>query len=162
MADEQVSLFGLIIVSQRPVAYGPINPDEATDIFLRAAIIKGDLKKPFDFMKHNQRLVDDIKGIEDRLRKRDVLIAEEDLFVFYRDRLNRIYSTTMLSKYLKKRGGDRFLRLNKQALMNYDPDAGELARYPLSTKINGQTFGYRYRFEPGENDDGVRQLIGLV
>ena len=155
MADEQVSLFGLIIVSQRPVAYGPINPDEATDIFLRAAIIKGDLKKPFDFMKHNQRLVDDIKGIEDRLRKRDVLIAEEDLFVFYRDRLNRIYSTTMLSKYLKKRGGDRFLRLNKQALMNYDPDAGELARYPLSTKINGQTFGYRYRFEPGENDDGV-------
>ncbi|MDX1743334.1 MAG: DUF3418 domain-containing protein [Ruegeria sp.] len=42
MADEQVSLFGLIIISQRSVPYGPINPDEASDIFIRAAIIKGD------------------------------------------------------------------------------------------------------------------------
>ncbi len=155
MADEQVSLFGLIIISQRPVAYGPINPDEATDIFIRAAIIKADLKKPFGFMTHNQRLIDDIKGIEDRLRKRDVLIGEEDLFVFYREKLDRIYTVRMLSQFLKKRGGDRFLCFKKQALMNYDPDAGELARYPLSTKINGQTFDYRYHFDPGENDDGV-------
>jgi len=155
MADEQVSLFGLIIVSQRPAAYGPIDPDDATDIFVRAAMIKGDLKKPFGFMTHNQHLIDDIKGIEDRLRKRDVLISEDDLFVFYRDRLNRIYSTAMLSKFLKKRGGDRFLRLNKQALMNYDPDAAELARYPLSTKIKGQAFDYQYHFDPGEDDDGV-------
>jgi len=162
MADEQVSLFGLIIISQRPVAYGPINPDEATDIFVRSAIIKGDLKKPFGFMTHNQRLIDDIKGIEDRIRRRDVLITEEDLFVFYRERLNRIYSTAMLAKFLKKRGGDRFLRLNKKALMNYDPDAGELARFPLSTRIQGQTFNYQYRFDPGENNDGVTIAVPVA
>jgi len=155
VAAEQVSLFGLIIISQRPVSYGPINPDEASDIFIRSAIIKGDLKKPFAFMNHNLSLIDGIKGIEDRLRRRDVLISEEDLFVFYREKLGRIYSAPMLSKTIKKRGGDRFLRLKKQDLMNYDPDTGELSRYPLSTKIDGQAFEYKYHFRPGEDDDGV-------
>ena len=155
MADEQVSLFGLIIISQRSVPYGPINPDEATDIFIRAAIIKGDLKKPFAFMTHNQRLIDDIKGIENRLRRRDVLISEEDLFVFYSEKLPGIHSVPMLLNEIKKRGGDRFLRLKKPDLMNYDPDADELARYPLRTKIDGQTFEYRYHFGLGQEDDGV-------
>ncbi len=155
MADEQVSLFGLIIISQRSVPYGPINPDEATDIFIRAAIINGDLKKPFAFMTHNQRLIEDIKGIENRLRRRDVLIGEEDLFEFYREKLPGIHCVKMLSNKIKKRGGDRFLRLKKPDLMNYDPDAAELARYPLSTEIDGQMFKYRYHFGPGQEDDGV-------
>ena len=155
MADEQVSLFGLIIISQRSVPYGPINPDEATDIFIRAAIIEGDLKKPFAFMTHNQRLIDAVEGIENRLRRRDVLISAEDLFAFYREKLPGIHSVQMLSNKIKKRGGDRFLRFKKPDLMNYDPDAGELARYPLSTKIDGQLYAYRYHFGPGQEDDGV-------
>ncbi len=155
MADEQVSLFGLIIISQRSVPYGPVNPDEASDIFIRAAIIKGDLKKPLAFMAHNQRLIAAIEGIENRLRRRDVLISEEDLFAFYREKLPGIHSVQMLSNKIKKRGGDRFLRLKKPDLMNYDPDAGELARYPLSTKIDGHMFEYRYHFGPGQEDDGV-------
>jgi ATP-dependent helicase HrpA len=155
VAAEQVSLFGLIIISQRPVSYGPINPDEASDIFIRSAIIKGDLKKPFAFMKHNLGLINDIEGIEDRLRRRDVLISAEALFAFYKEKLGRIYTAPMLSKYIKKRGGDRFLRLKKQDLMNYDPDTGELSRYPLSTKIDGQAVEYRYHFRPGADDDGV-------
>ena len=155
MADEQVSLFGLIIIPRRPVSYGPLNPDEATDIFIRSAIIKGDLKKPFAFMTHNQCLIDDIKDTEDRLRRRDVLIGEEDLYAFYREKLSRIYTTRMLSHHIKKRGGDRFLRIRTQDLMNYDPDAGELSRYPLSTKIDGQAYEFKYHFKPGQNDDGV-------
>jgi ATP-dependent helicase HrpA len=155
MADEQVSLFGLIIISQRSVPYGPINPVEATDIFIRAAIIKGDLKKPFAFMTHNQRLIDDIEGIENRLRRRDVLISEEDLFVYYSEKLPGVYSVKMLSNEIKKRGSDRFLRLKKPDLMNYDPDTAELAGYPLRAKIDGQTFEYRYQFGPGREDDGV-------
>jgi ATP-dependent helicase HrpA len=155
MADEQVSLFGLIIISQRSVPYGPINPNEASDIFIRAAIINGDLKKLFAFMTHNQRLIDDIEGIENRLRRRDVLISEEDLFTFYSEKLPGIYSVKMLSNKIKESGGDRFLRLKKPDLMNYDPDDGELARYPLSAKIDGQMFEYRYHFGPGQEDDGV-------
>ena len=155
VAAEQVSLFGLIIISQRPVSYGPINPDEASDIFIRSAIMKADLNKPFAFMNHNSGLINAIEGIEDRLRRRDVLISAEALFAFYKEKLGRIYSAPMLSKYIKKRGGDRFLRMKRQDLMNYDPDSGELSRYPLSTKIDGQAVEYTYHFRPGADDDGV-------
>ena len=154
MVDEQVSLFGLII-ARRSVAYGPLNPDEAAEIFLQSAIVKGDLKKPLAFMTHNRRLSDDIKRLEDRLRRHDLLISEEALFDFYAAKLPGIYSVQMLKDRIKKKGGDRFLLLKKQDLMNYDPDAGELAQYPLSTKIKGQRFKYAYHFEPGKDDDGV-------
>ena len=154
MADEQVSLYGLII-ALRSVPYGPINPAEAAEIFIRSAVIKGDLKKPFAFMTHNRRLIDDIKAIEDRLRRRDLLISEEALFAVYAHKLPEVYSGQMLSNMIKKKGGDRFLRLEKQDLMNYDPDAADLALYPLSTKIRGQRFKYSYHFGPGEDDDGV-------
>ncbi|MBW2432218.1 MAG: ATP-dependent RNA helicase HrpA, partial [Deltaproteobacteria bacterium] len=154
MADEQVSLFGLII-AQREVPYGPVNPDEAADIFIRSAIVTGDLKKPLAFMIHNQRLIDDIQRLEDRLRRRDLLISDEALFDFYAAKLPGVYGVQMLKDQIKKKGGDRFLRLKKQDLMNYDPDAGELARYPSSTNIKGQRFRYRYQFQPGQDDDGV-------
>ncbi len=154
MADEEIRLFGLII-AQRTVAYGPINPDEAADIFIRAAIIKGDLKKPLAFMTHNQRLINDIKRLEDRMRRRDLLVSEETLYDFYAHKLPGVCSLKMLSQLIKKKGGDRFLRLKKKDLMNYDPDTGQLARYPLSTKIKGQRFKYRYHFQPGQDDDGV-------
>jgi ATP-dependent helicase HrpA len=154
MADEEIRLFGLII-AQRAVPYGPIHPDEAADIFIRSAIVKGDLKKPLAFMTHNQRLIDDIRRLEDRLRRRDLLISEETHFDFYATNLSGVYSVPMLKQRIKQKGGDRFLRLKKQDLMNYDPDAGELARFPLSTKIKGQQFTYRYRFQPGQDDDGV-------
>ncbi|MGD2037650.1 MAG: DUF3418 domain-containing protein, partial [Desulfobacterales bacterium] len=109
----------------------------------------------FGFMAHNRRLIDDVRGIENRLRRRDVLISEDALFAFYREKLPGIHTVRMLTGKIKSRGEDQFLRLKKQDLMNYDPDAGELARYPLRSKINGQTFDYRYAFAPGEADDGV-------
>ncbi len=160
MADEQVSLFGLI-VAQRSVAYGPINPDEAADIFLQSAIINGDLKKPLSFMTHNQRLIDDITRLEDRLRRRDLLISEAALFDFYAAKLPCIYSVKMLKNLIKKKGSDRFLRLEKQDLMNYDPDAAELGQFPLSTKIKGQRFKYAYHFKPGQQDDGLTIKVPL-
>jgi ATP-dependent helicase HrpA len=106
-------------------------------------------------MAHNQRLIDEVKRLEDRLRRRDLLISEQALFDFFAAKLPGVYSLQMLKDQIKKRGGDRFLRLKKQDLMNYDPDAGELARYPLSTKIKGQRLTYRYHFQPGHDDDGV-------
>ena len=155
LANEQVSLFGLVIIPQRSVPYGPINPVEAADIFIRAALIKGRLQKPFAFIKHNQRLIDDIKGIENRLRRRDLLISEENLFNFYRQKLPSVYNPDQLLSCIKKRGGDGFLRLKKQELMNYNPDADELSRYPLSTQMAGHIFEYQYHFAPGEDHDGV-------
>ena len=56
VATEQVTLFGLVIVPARTVSYGRGNPDAATDIFIRQALVAGELGKPAAFLKHNQAM----------------------------------------------------------------------------------------------------------
>ena len=50
IADEQVSLYGLIIVPKRTVPYGRVNPEEASDLFIRQALIPGEIDPRFPFL----------------------------------------------------------------------------------------------------------------
>ena len=56
VATEQVRLFGLVIMPGRAVSYGRISPDEATEIFIRQALVGGETEQPFAFLRHNQAL----------------------------------------------------------------------------------------------------------
>jgi ATP-dependent RNA helicase HrpA len=155
VASEQISLFGLIIVPDRKVSYGKVNPAEASGIFIQSALVNGDVKKPFAFMRYNLQLIDEIKNIEDRIRRRDLLVDEQKLFDFYQEKLPEICDIRSLTKYLKRKGNDRFLRMEKEALLQYQPDHGELVQYPSQLDIDRHAFECTYCFEPGEDDDGV-------
>jgi ATP-dependent helicase HrpA len=155
VASEQVSLFGLVIVPDRKVSYGKVNPIEASHLFIQQALINADLKKPFAFMKYNQGLIDEVKDIENRFRRRDLLVDEHTLFEFYQEKLPGIYDIRSLSKYLKRVGNDRFLRIQKETLLRYQPNDDELIQYPTRLDINRHVFECSYRFDPGKNDDGV-------
>ena len=82
VAFEQVSLYGLMITSDRQKSYGRINPEEASDIFIQDALISGDVEEMFDFLNHNMNLIDEIRDLENRIRRKDLLVNEQDLFRF--------------------------------------------------------------------------------
>ena len=155
VACEQVSLYGLIIVPERPISYGRINPGEASEIFIRSALVEGDIREPLPFMEHNRRLIDEISSMENRLRKRDILISDEDIFAFYHKKLEGIYDIRSLKQYLKKRGTDGFLRMKKDDLLRYFPDEEELSLFPDKITLGTHRFHCNYSFEPGSLDDGV-------
>jgi ATP-dependent helicase HrpA len=159
VASEQVSLFGIIIVAGRKVSFGRIDPDQASAIFIRSALVGGDIKKPFAFIKHNQCLIDGVMAVEDRIRRRDVLISEADMFAFYKEKIAGIYNLKSLSAYLKTRDNDKFLRMDKADLLLYQPDVSELCLYPEQIELGGRAFNCRYRFVPGEEDDGVTVIV---
>jgi ATP-dependent helicase HrpA len=159
VASEQVSLFGLIIVPDRKISYGKVNPIDASRIFIQTALVNADVKKPFAFMKYNQELIDEVKDIENRLRRRDLLVDEHTLFEFYQEKLPAIYDIRSLAKYLKQKGNDRFLRMQKETLLQYQPDTGELVQYPARLDINRHVFECSYRFDPGKDDDGVTVTV---
>ena len=159
IASEQVSLFGLIIVPQRPVSYGKINPEEASTIFIQSALIQGDVKKRFDFMLHNQRLIDEVEGMEDKIRRRDILVSEAELFEFYKKRLKECYDIRTLARLLKQKANDLFLRMTPEDILRYYPDEKELSLFPDSINLGKQSFDCLYRFDPGESDDGVTVKI---
>ena len=62
-----------------------------------------------------------IKDMENRLRRRDLLVSEAELFNFYRTRLPEIYDIRTLAKFLKQKGNDQFLRMKRADLVLYDP-----------------------------------------
>jgi ATP-dependent helicase HrpA len=162
VALEQVSLFGLIIVADRKVSYGRINPDEACDLFIRGALIEGDVKKPYKFMQHNQQLIDELLDLEDRVRRRDVLIGQEEMVAFYKERVDGITNLKDLSKFLKKRGRDDFLRMRKENLIAHYPRESELFLYPPQIELGNRIFDCDYRFEPGRADDGLTVKVPAI
>ena len=156
MADEQVSLFGLVVESGRPRRYGPVDPEGAAEIFIREALINGDVKKELPFMQHNREQVAAIRDMENRFRRRDLLVGEAAMLEFYRERLGTVYDMAGLKKKIKKEGSDAFLRMAPQDLMTYDPDETALEQFPDSVSLGGDgRFSLNYRFEPGAAVDGV-------
>lgn len=152
---EQVSLYGLVIISRRPVSYGRINPDEASDIFIRSALVEEDVRQAPGFMRHNRKLIEEIEEMENRIRRRDILVDPENIFQFYREHLAGIYDLRTLGKYIKTKGGDGFLKLTKAFLLRRAPDENELDLYPDRVTLGNRSFGCNYCFEPGHAKDGV-------
>jgi ATP-dependent helicase HrpA len=159
IALEQVSLYGLIIHAGRPVPYGKINPQEAAEIFIRSALVEGDMRQSFDFMKHNRELIDGIQDMEDRLRRRGLLVSDEEIFRFYADRLEGIWDVRSLKAMLRTRKGDGFLRMKTEDLMLSRPDPEELCLYPERISLGNTVFPCEYVFDPGQEKDGVTVKI---
>ena len=82
MAYERVTLHGLTIVPRRRVHYGPINPLEAREIFIHRALAAGELETRGDFFRHNRKLIAELKVLEAKARRRDVLVDEHTVYEF--------------------------------------------------------------------------------
>ena len=159
VASEQVSLFGLIIVSGRTVSYGRIHPEEASDIFIRQALIPGEVSQPLSFLEHNLKLVDEVRDLEDRLRRRDLLVSEAEMVEFYRQRIGGISDIRSLQRRLQEEGDDRFLWMTREDLLNYAPPDALLDQYPDRVNLGKNAFACSYHFEPGSHLDGVTVKI---
>ena len=160
VATEQVTLFGLIIASGRKVSYGRINPDEAGSIFIQSALVEAQLEESrLGFMIHNQRLMDQARDMENRLRRKDVLVDDTVLFSFYEKRLKGCYSIKTLKKKIKEASGDDFLKMTNKDILQYVPDQDDLKQYPDAITLGNRNLGCEYAFEPGKEADGVTVKI---
>lgn len=156
---EQVSLYGLIIVPRRKVAYGSIDPQKATEVFINAALVEGDVKNPLPFMEHNQAKVALVRDMENRLRRRDLLVDEYTRARFFEKRLGTVYSMRTLKGAIREKGDDRFLRMELSDLMNYAPDTETLQAFPDRIDLGDERFECLYQFDPGRPYDGVTVKI---
>lgn len=157
MAYEQLSLFGLIINPKRKLNYENINPKEAHEIFIRRALVEGDINLKAPFFTHNLKLVQDIIDLEDKLRRRDILVDDEVLYQFYANIIpENIANVRSFEGWRREaeRQNPHILFCQPEALMTQEGDACH-QQYPNEIVLNGLVLPLRYTFDPSANNDGV-------
>src|SRR5258705_11597879 len=87
MAMEKVTLYGVPIVTSRKVNYGRIDPALSRELFIRHALVEGDWRTHHTFFHENRALLDEVEELENRARRRDIMVDDETLFAFYDGRL---------------------------------------------------------------------------
>jgi ATP-dependent helicase HrpA len=159
VALEQVTLYGLPIVSGRTASYGKIDPADAARIFIQNALVECDLDRPFPFLIHNRRVIEEVLAMENKLRRRNLLADQEALVRFYEGRIGDICDVRSLHKRIRERGSDGFLRMKKEDVLQSIPDEEELSLYPDAWSLGKKSIPLTYRFDPGRPDDGVTLKI---
>ena len=161
-AYEQISLYGLVIVSNRSVSYGPIDPSMSHAIFVRSALVEEEnMNKKFSFLVHNHTLVEEITKMEEKVRRRGIRVSDERMEAFYSSRLPDVYDIRTLEKQIRKRGNDDFLKMTRSDVIAEIPDQEEVALYPDEMNVGNGAFQFSYKFKPGKPDDGVTLEVPL-
>jgi ATP-dependent helicase HrpA len=157
-AYERLSLYGFTLYPRRRINYGPIDPVESREIFIRHALVYGEYYSHSAFFKHNQQLIQDIEALEAKSRRRDILVDEEILYDFYEQHIpTGIYNGRAFEKWRKsyERNNPKALFLERDFLMQRNDDHVHVEHYPNHLSIGDVTLPLDYHFEPGQQKDGV-------
>jgi ATP-dependent helicase HrpA len=165
MAFETLSLYGLVIKDKIKIHYGPIDAVVAKELFIRAALVEGRYNSKAKFFKHNQSLVNEISGLEDKSRRRDILIDDEQLYHFYNERLPDDITTAKHFEHWYKLASQQdtnCLLLNKSMLMAHTASDITETQFPNMISLGDLRFSLTYVFEPNNEADGVTVTIPLA
>lgn len=161
-ARQRVILYGLPLLTARPVDYARIDPLGARRLFIQHALVEGDLRTRAVFFRHNRKVVNEIRREEQKIRRPDVL-DEQALFAFYDERLPAsICDAAALEKWRHQAEHDnpRLLFADREQLMLQEPAIAD--DYPDELQVNGIILPVDYTFEPGAENDGVTINVPLA
>ncbi|ENW04752.1 ATP-dependent RNA helicase HrpA [Acinetobacter beijerinckii] len=159
-AYDQISLFGLIIEPKRLVNFEKVDQAAAHEIFLRDALTTGNLGITPPFLKHNLLKLEEVERVEDKLRRRDLVVDEETIYQFYAAKVpTEIASRRSFEDWRATVEPEhpRYLFVDDDALwMNDRPTTQQFPDY----LHNGQLrLAASYRFDPSHDEDGATVKI---
>ncbi|WP_227673165.1 ATP-dependent RNA helicase HrpA [Psychrobacter sp. LFX-11D] len=162
-AYAQISLFGLIIISKQLTNYEQVNLSESREIFIRDGLVTGNLGRQAPFLQHNMDKIADIERIEDKLRRRDLLVDEESLYQFYDKKIpDHIASRKTFEDWraeVEKTDTKYLFFTDEDVLNSQAPTTGD---FPEVWKLGDLKLPLRYIFDPASDDDGVTIRVPLV
>ena len=117
MARQRVMVYGVTIVTDRPVRYYNIDRGLAREMFIRHALIEGEWNTRHHFFKRNLERLAEIEELETRMRRRDLLVSEDVLFEFYDARIpEHAVSQRHFDAWWRRE------RHHNPELLDFDPD----------------------------------------
>ncbi|MBP2280906.1 ATP-dependent helicase HrpA [Psychrobacter sp. PL19] len=162
-AYAQISLFGLIIIGKQLTNYEQVNLIEAREIFIRDGLVTGNFGRQAPFLQHNMDKVADIERIEDKLRRRDLLVDEETLYQFYDQKTpEHIASRKAFEDWradIEKTDNKYLFFTDEDVLNSQAPTTGD---FPEVWQLGDLKLPLRYIFDPSSDEDGVTIRVPLA
>jgi ATP-dependent helicase HrpA len=161
-AYAQISLFGLIIQPKQLQNFEKVDQAAAHEIFLRDALVTGQLGTQPAFLQHNLKQLQEIERVEDKLRRRDLIVDEETLYQFYAARIPaEIASRRSFEDWRAtiEPQQPQLLYFSEQDIwQNQRPDT-EL--FPDYLENGSLKLAVSYRFDPSHDEDGATVKIPI-
>jgi len=164
-ALQKSTLYGLTVIEKKRVNFGPIDPTESRKIFIREALVGGNYNTNAAFYSHNLKLIDEVLSLEDKSRRRDILVDPEELYSFY-DQIvpDGIYSGPLFEKWRVEyeQANARGLFLSKEYLLREDDPGVDKNEFPDQMEFSDLVLPLKYNFKPGAHDDGVTLMVPVT
>lgn len=164
-AYESLTLFGLPLVTRRKVDYTHQEPELCHEIFIRNGLVEGNYASQAPFMRHNQALLDEVLELEDKARKRDIVVDDEVLYAFYAAKIpTHICRGTSFEHWRRQEEAKNphLLFVTKQELLARSADEVTSQDFPNALSWQGTSWPLSYNFAPGQEDDGVTLQVPLA
>ncbi|HEY1669687.1 MAG TPA: ATP-dependent RNA helicase HrpA [Trebonia sp.] len=173
VATEKVTLYGIPIVADRTVLLHRIDQVLARELFIRHALVEGDWQTRHHFFRDNAKLIEEAASIEQRARRRGLVVGEDALFAFYDARVPAdAVSARHFDSWWKTARHETpdLLTLSLDDLLSSAADELDVGAYPevwtsaspgLTGPGAGAGLALSYAFDPGSDTDGVTIDIPL-
>jgi ATP-dependent helicase HrpA len=183
---EKVTLYGVPIVARRRAQLGRIDPELARELFIRSALVDGEWdasrldRRLTAFLRRNEALRRELAEVEERTRRRDILVDDETIVAFY-DRMlpPEVTDARAFESWWKKAHAATpdLLTMRREDLVAEEslpkpPLSGSPLPEERAARLEGsfpdlwhqgdQRLKLSYRFEPGAEDDGVTVHVPIA
>ena len=166
VATERVTLYGLPIVAGRKVSYTRIDPELARRLFLQRALVERDWDTRHRFFADNAKALEEVDALEQRERRRDILVDDAVLYDFYDARIpESVVSAAHFDRWWKdaRKADPERLTYTLELLVRPEArDALSGAGRPGAWRQGDTTYTLTYAFEPGTEHDGVTVHVPLA
>ncbi|WP_443094539.1 ATP-dependent RNA helicase HrpA [Rothia koreensis] len=174
MAYDKATLFGVPVVTDRPVNYWRIDPVLSRELFIRKALVEGDWRTRHRFFHRNQKRLAEIDQLEARLRRRDLRVDDDVIFDFYDARIPAdVVSERHFDRWWKKTRpqNEHLLDLDPENLIDEEARDYDESQFPrtwvLPTSDSQLRLDLTYEFAPAApgtrpEADGVFVQVPIV
>ncbi len=165
VAYEQTSLFGLVVNPHKRVNYSTIDPVKSREIFIRHALVYGDYDTRAPYAAHNKKLVDELEYLEQKTRRRDILIDELSLYDWFDKKIPAdIVNGRSFEAWRKKaeETDPEILFMKESDLIQNETSGDTEYHYPDEVIIKGGSLKIDYQFEPGKTRDGLNIEVPIM
>ena len=164
LAFEQVTLFGLTLVEKRQVQFGEQDLTLARTVFVREALVRGEIDCRADCVRANMRVLTQAHEIEAKQRRAGLVKDEDELAAFFDNKMPiEIHTAAAFDAWYRgaSSANQASLRWSLDFVLASQPGL-RASDFPSSLEFASHKLKLDYRFVPGDPADGATLHVPLA